>query len=149
MLECRIPGTSTGTGRCMNTKTLHALELDIGKWEGYTAAIDKTGPDDCIVDVTDAVNELINFLNKSEIARPLCQLFIWDICKKCPVMKKTGISKCRNSPKKDVVKALKAMKTKPDLKPLKAACHAEIKFLKALLPRHPIRDILSKIKITW
>lgn len=100
----------------MDAKTLEALQGSIEKWEAIVAGTGTNGgPCDC----------------------PLCQLYnvnSWlttDRCIGCPVMERTGLQLCADSPYMDYEQAEEDNADKEQLEEL---AQAELDFLRSLLP---------------
>ncbi len=93
----------------MNAKTLKALKGSIAKWRKRAAG---------------------NFLEVTPENCPLCALFITDDCKKCPVFAVTKETGCTNTPCN-----LYSEESDPHSERAIELAHAEVNFLKALLPR--------------
>lgn len=95
----------------MDERTLEALRGSIAKWEGIVAGtVRNEGSSNC----------------------PLCQLYINDNCKGCPVFREARIGACRDTPfEVYIVEAVVNGRRSPSA--LKAA-QAEVDFLRSLLP---------------
>ena len=106
----------------MNTQTLEALKASIAKWERNAEA--KTP------------NEYLT----SDIDCPLCNLFIRDGCKGCPVFERTGELFCRDTPYRTAGPAWfdwTDLETSEHRDRAHAAACDEVAFLKSLLPVQP------------
>lgn len=100
----------------MNDETLEALKGSIEKWEKIVAG---TG------------------INEGPLNCPLCQMFFIGheyeeskICRGCPVMEKTGQTRCGGTPYIDYEKSF----LDPREPIMKKLAQAELDFLKSLLP---------------
>lgn len=104
----------------MESATHEALLASIAKWERNAVA---ETPAEYLTMVSDC---------------PLCGLFWGSRCTGCPVNDRTGQRHCRDTPYGDADKVKENWGYKPDSLPLRAAAHAaahaEVAFLKSLLP---------------
>lgn len=104
----------------MSKKTLAALEASIAKWErnakATVAETVETRADSC----------------------PLCDLFIKNWCRGCPVYLKTGVQQCGDTPWLMAdYSAWDWRNGRGDAQEFEKHARAEVAFLKSLLPSSP------------
>lgn len=100
----------------MDPKTLTALKASIAKWERNVEA---ETPDKVL-------------LGASECA--LCKLFIYNLCKDCPVRARSGSHFCRQTPFVKTINSFFDWNEGGSKDSWREAAQAEVDFLKSLLP---------------
>jgi hypothetical protein len=100
----------------MNKKTLKALKGSIKHWEDNVKRSEK--------------NEVLLLSDKN---CPLCHLFIYERCAKCPIYLRTKAEWCHNTPFRKVSSIVRRGEINGNL--VVEACKEELKFLKSLLPK--------------
>ena len=105
----------------MDAQTLEALKASIRHWRDNVAA-----------------EKSDNVRIEAEACALCDRFFRWDSCTGCPVSRKTGISRCRQTPYGAASNALEFWDDHPDdtaaRNAWRAAAQAELDFLISLLP---------------